>query len=51
MWTFLIVLFIILGCLFLIRLIFGLMRAGRRADEGEEKLLDIMDNDDEEGRS
>ena len=31
-----------LGGCFLITLIFGLLRAGRRADEEEEKILDII---------
>ena len=31
-----------LGCCALVVLIFGLMGAGRRADEGEEKILKII---------
>jgi hypothetical protein len=41
MWLLLLTLFGLIGCS-LITLIFGLMRAGRRADEGEEKILEIM---------
>lgn len=41
MWLLLIILFGLIGCS-LIVLIFGLMRAGRRADEGEEKILEVM---------
>ena len=41
MWLLLIILFGLIGCSF-IALIFGLMRAGRRADEGEEKILEII---------
>jgi len=41
MWLPLLILFGLIGCFF-ITLIFGLMRAGRRADEGEEKILEII---------
>jgi hypothetical protein len=37
----LIIALVICSCLLII-LLFGLARAGRRADEGEEKILDII---------
>jgi hypothetical protein len=41
MWWLLLLLCSLVGC-FLIVLILGLLRAGRRADEAEEKLLEII---------
>ncbi len=41
MWPFVFIL-LGLGSGFLIILIFGLMKAGKRADEGEDKIIDCM---------
>lgn len=38
------------GCM-LIKLIFGLMRAGRRADEGEQKILEAMRGGPDDGEN
>lgn len=42
MWLFLLILFGLGGCSFIIILVFGLIRAGRRADEWEERILTII---------
>jgi hypothetical protein len=44
MWLLLLVL-LGMGSCFIITLIFGLMGAGRRADEREEEILDIMSSE------
>lgn len=41
MWLLLLILLGFSSC-FIITLIFGLLGAGRRADEGEERILEIM---------